>query len=141
MPGPSRTPGSRRDSKTEWTQLPGSGRTGEPPKLPNRRPAWLKATREWWTWLWSTPQATQFSESDQTLIRMAELVDTIKAGGAPASLFGELRQLEDRYGLTPKAMVQLRWMIVDEPDEPAVQPAGTVDLTEERRKRREAAAG
>lgn len=32
---------------------------------------------------------------------------------------GEARQLEDRYGLNPRALVQLRWIVGElEPDEP-----------------------
>jgi hypothetical protein len=29
----------------------------------------------------------------------------------PTSVFAELRQIEDRHGLNPKAMLQLRWRI------------------------------
>lgn len=123
--------------------LPAEGRSGRAPKLPVRRPAWSKATREWWEWLWATPQATQWDEGDRTLVRLAGLVELANAGEASAALLGEIRQLEDRYGLNPKAMTQLRWTIAEPVEPPAAAAASTAtkDEVAERRSRRERLTG
>jgi hypothetical protein len=40
----------------------------------------------------------------------------VQSGEATAAQMGELRQIEDRHGLNPKALLQLRWRIVDDGD-------------------------
>jgi hypothetical protein len=40
--------------------------------------------------------------------------DLVVGDRAAASVSAELRQHEDRHGLNPKAMLQLRWRVVDE---------------------------
>lgn len=55
---------------------------------------------------------------------MAEKAD------APVSLLGEVRQLEDRLGLTPMAMMRLQWEIAD--DRAADEVAGVTSLDEYR---------
>ncbi len=55
------------------------------------------------------------------------LVLTAKAwGDAPASLLGEIRQLEDRFGLSPQARRKLYWRIegVDAPSKSAGDLSG-----------------
>lgn len=47
----------------------------------------------------------------------------------------EMREMDDRLGLTPKGMAALRWVVVaDKPETPA-QPAGNVTPMSDRRKR------
>jgi hypothetical protein len=43
--------------------------------------------------------------------------------GAPAALLAEVRQMEDRLGLSPMAILRLRWTIVDELPADTVRPA------------------
>lgn len=57
--------------------------------------------------------------------------------GAATGVLGvmrEMRELDDRLGLTPKAMAQLRWSIVAE-EEPEKAPVEVVDRLAERRRR------
>lgn len=104
-----------------WTNLPAEGRQGPPPELPPVR-MWTEFTRSWWKDLWATPQATQWAEDSPELIRLALLHETIWTAdaerGPSPGILSEMRQIEDRFGLNPKAMMQMRWRI-DEPIAPA----------------------
>jgi hypothetical protein len=59
------------------------------------------------------------------LERLALLWDLVWLGEASAALLGEMRQIEDRYGLSPAALRKLQWEVeqnggkIDEPDKPA----------------------
>jgi hypothetical protein len=81
------------------------------PALPKWR-KWRKATLEFWAELWSKPQAAQWDPSGVTLVRLAELFDAkqCKEVGLVAAS-AEMRQIEDRHGLSDKALMQLRWEI------------------------------
>lgn len=78
--------------------------------------------------------------SARTLRSWAELreqVELLVDGGRPVppGLFGEMRQIEDRHGLNPKALLQLRWRIVEtlpEPDEDAEHGAASGPPSPER---------
>lgn len=102
-----------------WVDLPAEGRKGKAPALPKWR-LWHAETDAWWRKLWSTPQATQWKQDGSTLFVLAALYDDLISGRAePAKVSGEMRQHEDRHGMNPKAMLQLRWRVVD----PAAVPA------------------
>lgn len=99
----------------EWVLLPASGRKGPAPKLPNRTPkgkAWSASTKSWWSKLWKRPQATQWSADDDAIFRLAWLREKVWLDEATAAELSEMRQIEDRLGLSPKALLQLRWRIV-----------------------------
>jgi hypothetical protein len=121
MPGPPPKRTSRvrnQQAMSSWTTLPSAGRLGKPPALPSKRPAWSKATRVWWSKIWSSPMATQWREDDDELVRLALLREAVWDGEYTAALLAELRALEDRHGLNPLARLKLRWAIEGE-DEPA----------------------
>jgi len=130
---------TRHEPAFGWVDLPAAGRPGPPPPLPSYV-TWSVYTKRAWAEMWASPQATQWDQSGRTLVGWAELVEQkvraerarvspppalIAAGlleikgweklfghKAPAvSVYGELRQIEDRHGLNPKAMLQLRWRI------------------------------
>lgn len=115
MPGASYPkPAEERRNKTQsdlsWTELPAAGRQGDPPPLPTPLLGkWSADALALWEWAWSTPQATQWDQSGKTLWRWVQLADTPPSPQTSA----EMRQLEDRHGLNPKAMLQLRWRVVD----------------------------
>jgi hypothetical protein len=69
-----------------------------------------------WRELWATPQAIAWETFGWTRVvaRYAKLVVEAEQADAPLSLLSEVRQLEDRLGLTPMAMKRLQWEIVDE---------------------------
>lgn len=104
---------ARRNGPTfGWVDLPAEGRKGKPPALPKWR-MWDARTEAWWAELWATPQATQWQPSGSTLHVLACLVDDlVTARAESARVSAEMRQHEDRHGLSPKAMLQLRWRIV-----------------------------
>ncbi len=120
-----------------WTDLPVEGREGKPPVLPKRAAgagAWYSQTRTAWKNLWASPQATQWDQSGVSLHRWAMAHDEsiraqVAGGRGVAGLLAEMRQIEDRHGLSPKSMLQLRWRIA-EVDEPR---AAIVPVTDDRK--------
>ncbi len=117
----------------EWKILPTSHDIAAP-ELPEWR-IWQDRTREWWTNLWAKPQATQWVADGSTLFSLALLMDDVIAGRTDVNKASpEIRQHEDRHGLNPKAMLQLRWRIDEPPaaEESAARPRRKVDA---RRKR------
>ena len=75
-----------------------------------------------WLDLWRTPQAVAWFELGwtRTVARYARLVvqsefqpdpDSGRPAYAEAALLGEIRQIEDRLGLSPLAMRRLQWEI------------------------------
>lgn len=105
---------TRHAPRFGWTDLPSEGRQGPPPALPADR-IWQPLTLEWWAKLWAQPEATQWKQDGSTLIALAALWDDLFAGRFPAmKLSPEMRAIEDRHGLNPKAMLQLRWRVVSD---------------------------
>jgi len=113
MPGPSARPGRRNAG--EWRKLPAAGRQGPPPPWPLSTPD--VPTELLWGELWSSPQAVVWDELGWTRVvaRYAKLVIEAEAGDAPVALLAEVRQMEDRLGLTPLAMRKNYWSIDDRP--------------------------
>jgi len=121
-PKPDNQKRNRNEPAFGWSDLPAAGREGEPPSLPPRSEDardWLDVTIEAWADLWKSPQATMWDPSGRTLRSWAVCFDDLAQcqkdrKPVPASLLNEMRQVEDRHGLSPKAMLQLRWRIVTE---------------------------
>lgn len=131
MPGPPpKDPATRRrrNAGPQLSKLPRSGRPGDPPPWPLPRQS--KAEKALWADLWATPQATQWEVGawPRTVARYVRLVLKAESPSAPAGLHTEVRQLEDRLGLSPMAMLRLRWEVVDDdaaadaPARPALPP-------------------
>jgi len=93
--------------------LPKSGRPGAPPRFP--MPKATKPERELWAELWSTPQAVAWEQLGWTRVvaRYCRMTLQSEAEGAPIALAAEVRQLEDRLGLSPMAMRRLSWKVDD----------------------------
>jgi hypothetical protein len=113
---------NRNPTKLSWVSLPPGGRIAAPPELPDnllkQGTVWMPATLEAWSRMWASPQALMWDQTGQSLHAWAILHDALIRGDkAPAPLIGEMRQIEDRHGLNPKAMAQLCWRIGDEDDE------------------------
>lgn len=108
----------RRTPSAGFRLLPHEGREGP-------IPAWPIGTQtgdelEVWIDLWQLPQAVEWERLDykRTVARYVRTVVAAEMPGADSKLLAEARQLEDRLGLTPRAMQTLRW----ETDEPADEP-------------------
>ena len=117
MPGPPPNPNAiRRNTRVGMTVLPASGRPGRPPKWPlaGRMFAGELAA---WRELWKMPQAVAWERL--ALVRVVArycriLVEAESYGDGADKARAEARQLEDRLGLTPKAMRSLMWVISDD---------------------------
>lgn len=74
---------------------------------------------------------------------LADYLETLKwviqvlkgAATGVLNVMREMRELDDRLGLTPKAMAQLRWKVVADEEEPEKVTAQVVDRLAERRRR------
>jgi len=137
-PLPSPTRRRRNAAAIPTTLLPAAGHKGRPPALPS----WVKlasAGRAWWRFAWKTPQAAGWGPSFAPVVaRRAVLEDDFAA--APdvrerLQVAREIRELDDRLGLTPKGMAALRWKIVGE-HETAPAPGDEVSRQREERRRR-----
>jgi hypothetical protein len=79
-----------------------------------------------WAQLWSTPHAAAWERLGwiRTVARYCRILVAAEKRGAPAALLGQAVALEDRLGLTPKAMRMLLWEIArDEVAEKREEPA------------------
>lgn len=108
----------RRNATVAMTQLPAEGYKGPVPKFPLDKPSRAELAR--WATLWASPQAAMWARMQIELVvaRYVRNCLTIEAGMvsvAAAHLNAEVRQQEDRLGLSPLSMLRLRWEIV--PDE------------------------
>jgi hypothetical protein len=73
--------------------------------------------------LWRKPQASQWDPSGSSAVPMAVLYQDVQDWpDKSTAMLGELRQHEDRHGLNPKAMLQLRWRFATS-DAPATTKA------------------
>jgi hypothetical protein len=100
----------RRNSRVGPLRLPAEGRGGPTPSWPLSGPE--DAESRVWSELWATPQAVAWERLGWTRVvaRYARLV--VAAEDLNKDALAEARQLEDRLGLTPKAMRLLLWEIV-----------------------------
>jgi hypothetical protein len=113
---------NRNKPRFEWTNLPAEPGV-DPPPLPEWR-LWHPKTVDLWLALWAKPQSVMWDASGSSLFVLATLYDDLVSGRAdPAKVSGEIRQIEDRHGLTPKALLQLRWRLPDVDTLPAAEPA------------------
>jgi hypothetical protein len=134
MPGPAPKPEEQRRNRSRpaggaerW--LPVGGRSGPAPVWPFG--SQTKAQAELWSELWATPHAVAWEELGwvRTVARYCRLVLEAEKRDAKVTLLGEVRQMEDRLGLSPMAMLRLRWRIdADGVTHRAEDPAGGADV-------------
>jgi hypothetical protein len=103
---------ARRNARTGPLSLPAKGREGEPPAWPLSTCA-SEAERDAWWQLWSTPQAVAWERLGwtRTVARYCRIMVACEQPDAAATLHAQATALEDRLGLTPKAMRLLLWQI------------------------------
>ena len=146
MPGPppkDPTQRRRRNASPGFKLLPHEGREGPPPEWPLTG---SPTVEEWKRWceLWRLPQAVEW-ERMQDYGTVALYVRTFCAAagvlvGAPPDprLLAEVRQLDAKIGVSPKAMRDLRWETDEarpEPDEDPESSAEPVDPKTELKRR------
>lgn len=123
----------RSAQQASWRRLPAGGTPGKAPRLvgASKLPV---AARDWWRDVWRSPMAAVFLEADvPALARAARLVARESVGEASAAELAELRQLEDRFGLSPLARRRLQWEI--EQAGGAAEPRPAADSAAARRLR------
>lgn len=144
MPGPPPKPAGQRRRKNQptipTTELPVDGRDGPAPDPPYELGM---AGRAWWDWAWALPQACAWTAGDlYALARRAAMEDpkTMVVGKGDDRMAIEIEggtaneklQLDDRFGLTTKGMISLRWTIV-EVEAPAAPKLASVAPIQPRR--------
>lgn len=115
LPKPADQRRRRNAPLANTVKLPRAGRQGPPPPFPEGKLS--KADAAVWAELWATPAAAAWERNNWTRVvarylRVSRAAEkALAAGDVSAMLLGEVRQLEDRLGLTPIAMLRLRWEI------------------------------
>lgn len=83
------------------------------PPLPRGR-KWTAKGKRYWEKVWQSPMAITFIDADlpglERMVELVELIDTAEQRGL-YGLLAELRQLEDRFGMSPLARRRLQWDI------------------------------
>lgn len=105
MPGPTPNPDARRRNVRVGTvKLPTEGRKGDPPTWP-----FAGEVPPMWSTLWAKPQAVMWERQQivHVVARYCILLFDIDQAA-------EVRQLEDRLGLNPKAMRALLWEVAQD---------------------------
>ena len=138
MPPLPKPPGERRRRNAPMANtlnLPKAGRKGKPPAFPDGELNDYDA--KVWADLWRTPMAVawelnNYHRTVARYLRVMRAAETgLAVGDVNATLLGEVRQLEDRLGLTPMALLRLRWEI-DDSDEVGAKRATSRKATSTR---------
>lgn len=109
-PAPSQNP-VRRNARSGPVNLPAEGRQGDPPPWP--LDGLSDAEKAAWDELWHTPHAVAWERLGwtRTVARYCRVMLEAEEPGANPNVRAEARQMEDKLGLTPKAMRMLLWEI------------------------------
>lgn len=133
MPGPASDPNRRRRNvRIAARVLPSEGRQGPAPEWPLQ--GFSELEKAMWGQVWATPQAVAWGELGwmRSVARYVRLCVLAEEPDAPVTLAGEVRQMEDRLGLSPMAMRRLEW-VVDEVESGAVVEDEVARRRDERR--------
>ncbi|MCW2545831.1 MAG: hypothetical protein JWN96_291 [Mycobacterium sp.] len=100
-------------SRLALTELPATGCDLPVPDLPAGKD-WADVERARWEELWQSPQANQWDETARGTVAALVIYETaIFAGTASAWMAQEHRYAAESLGLTPRALGQLGWRIVE----------------------------
>lgn len=115
MPNPPKLDPQRGARGRGPTVLPAEGRKGKPPAWPLSG-VWKEDEQDAWTQLWATPQATAWERMGwtRTVARYCRVMVAAEDPDATAALLAQATALEDRLGLTPKAMRLLLWQVASD---------------------------
>ena len=112
----------------DFVSIPAAGYTGSVPGWPlDTEPA--RAELDMWNSLWTTPQATMWASMHiNHVIARYVMVTCLAEETQQAGLLTEVRQMEDRLGLTPLSLQKLQWKI----EHQDIQPVDTSQSEESR---------
>ncbi len=115
MPQPPKFEPARRNARNGPVTLPAAGRDGDVPVWPLSTDATGDEAGAW-RQLWATPQAVAWEQLGwtRTVARYCRLLVACEQPDASAAMHAAATALEDRLGLTPKAMRLLLWQIASD---------------------------
>ena len=109
-----------RPARGEWVTLPAEPFTGSKPRMPR---GLLESSKGTWRRWWRSPMAHMWVEAQWDQVeRLVLLVDRARrqlSAGEKTPDLGELRQLEDRLGISEKGRRDLRWRFAED-EEPVL---------------------
>jgi len=115
-PAPQKGSAERRGVKRTpgFTQLPALGRHGDAPAWPLDR--FNDDERRLWSKLWTLPQAVMWERMrcEDTVALYTRLFCEMSNAASPSQMVkigNEVRQLDAKLGLSPRAMLDLRWEV------------------------------
>jgi hypothetical protein len=92
--------------------IPRNAKAKRIPALPGK--GWNAFAREYWKLIWTSPMSTTYLPADKpALVRLTQLANRVGEGTIGIGALGEMRQLEDRFGLSPLSRRRLQMDIVD----------------------------
>ena len=102
---------AKTGNAADFVSIPATGYTGSVPEWPlDTEPA--RAELDMWNSLWTTPQATMWASMHiEHVIARYVMVTCLAEQTQQAGLLTEVRQMEDRLGLTPLSLQKLQWKI------------------------------
>lgn len=103
----------RRNSRVGPLKLPAGGRQGPTPPWPIPGGTTVAILKLWHD-LWHTPHAVAWERLEWTRVVARYCMTVDAAEQLDPKMLAEARQLEDKLGLTPKAMRLLLWEISDD---------------------------
>ena len=114
MPNPPKIDPQRGARGRGVVNLPAEGRKAPAPEWPFSEFTLDEA--EAWGQLWATPQAVAWERLGwvRTVARYCRVMLAAEAANATPALLAQATAMEDRLGLTPKAMRLLLWQVVDD---------------------------
>ncbi len=128
MPALPKANGLRRNrsQRVGPQNLPANGRKGRTPAWPLDYPP-TDSIKRMWVDYWHSPQAVvwEIVGCQRAVALFCQLEDQINAGSTVATVLTKHGQLQDRLGLTPKAMRAMLWEIAD--DAPKHDTAAVMD--------------
>jgi hypothetical protein len=112
--------------------LPAEGRKGPTPRWP--LVGFDELEKMAWEQLWSTPQAVMWERmgtvTARLVARYCRIMVAAEAPDATAALLAQVASLEDRLGISPRAMRMLLWQVA--PDEVAEARDGRAESVRDR---------
>lgn len=108
---------AHRAAKVGPVRLPAAGRQGDPPAWPLEDAG--EAELAVWEQVWACPQAVAWellgAGTARLVARYCRLLVRAEQPDVSASMLAQVTALEDRLGLTPKAMRLMLWTIASDP--------------------------
>lgn len=110
---------AKTGNAADFVSIPAAGNQQPAPAWPlDNEPARAELTM--WQQLWTTPQATMWASMHiEHVIARYVTVTCLAEETQQAGLLTEVRQMEDRLGLTPLSLQKLQWKIEHQEEQPA----------------------